>query len=414
MPPLRVILLRAAAWAALGAGALAPPAVAATGGAGVPGGLQPSSAAPAESAPAGDIPSATPNDPSAVAASTTSSSADVATTQLVPQPAALPILATAARRPTDPVTQDLAALSSPTPLAAIDGHVVVVRARGTMSELVDLGIPTSPRVLLASTRVFGTPHAGRDANGRPVIVVSPCAGSSATADDGQTPRCPLRTVDLQSAVSAALPGTTGALAGDLAGTHLVFSRTSPQTGVRLYEATVGGAARPIALPPLLGTGIASTPATKPVAGSVRATSFDVDDTGRLAVVLEYIARSPTYSSTLWLRSAAGAWTRLVAANTGFAGLGTRHVLGPRLDATGVSAYVEGVVETPSYLGHWTADGTSSSQTSLRRSIGRATIVNATAYDSGRLLFEDWSPGDPCGSEGALACGLRSVGPVTPQ
>lgn len=414
MPPLRVILLRVVACAALGAGALTTSAGASTGGAGIPGGLAAASAVPAENAPAGDLPGAATADPSATAASTTASTADLAATQLAPQTPALPVLATASRRPTDPVTQDLAALSAPTPIAAVDGHVVIVRPRGGLSDLVDIGIPTSPRTLLTSTRTFGTPHAGHDASGHPVVVVSPCAGATATADNGQTPRCPLRSIDLVTGASVALPGTTGALAGDLAGDRLLFTRTSPQAGVRLYASAAGGTAQPIDLPPLLGRGVAGTAASKPVAGSLRATAFDVDAAGRVAVVLEYIAHSPTFSSTLWTRSAAGAWSRVVNVNTGFAGLGTRHVLGPLLDATGVSAYVEGVVETPSYLGHWTADGTSTSQTSLRRSIGRATILGATAFDSGRLVFVDWSPGDPCGSEGALACGLRSVGPVSVQ
>jgi hypothetical protein len=78
----------------------------------------------------------------------------------------------------------------------------------------------------------------------------------------------------------------------------------------------------------------------------------------------------------------------------------------------VRAYVEGVVDGPSFVGRWTTEGQSTTRFSIRRSIGRATILRDAAYDGERLLFVDWLPGLPCGSEGADACGLRAVGPIS--
>jgi hypothetical protein len=411
MPPLAVMLLRALALAAVAGGfATAHPALGATGGAALPGGSLPSEpvspAAPAT--PSGSAPGAeAPTTP------VTTADAVAAPAALVPQLPALPVLATAARRADDPVAKDLAALGSPSPIAAIDGHVVVVRNRMSRSELVDLADPSSPRVLLASTRIFGTPLAGRDAAGRAVVVASPCAGVDAVLRTGAVPKCPLRAIDLISGSSRALPSTTGALAGDLAGPRLLFTRSSPTTGVRLYESVDGGAAKSSALPLLGQAGDGWTAATgKPIPGTLAAPAFDVDGSGRIAIVLEYSSRSPRVSSGLWLRTIDGDWRRLAAVNTTMTDLGTRHVLGPQLDAAGTDAYVEGVVETPSYLGRWTDDGAETTHLSIRRSIGRSTILSGVALDGSRLLFVDWSPGAPCGSVDALACGLRALAPVS--
>jgi hypothetical protein len=392
----------------LAALAMTADASAATGGATLPG------ASTSQPAVAPGVPTepATATSPASTAPALSAPSgpaSQVALDALLPP---LPILATAARKNDDPVTTDIAALGTPSAIAAIDGHVLVTRSHMSRSELLDLADPASPRVLLSSTRVLGTPHVGQDMSGRAVVVISPCAGSEATVRLGQAPKCPLRAVDLVSGVSRPLPGTTGALAGDLAGPRLVFSRASPRDGVRLYEAVDGAAAQVVDLPSLKTTGDGWTEASgKPIAGTLRATAFDVDPAGRVAVVLEYRAKTPQFSSGFWLRNGAGQWRRLATIGTSFRGLGLRHVLGPRLDADGAVAYVEGVVETPSYVGRWSDDGTQSLKQSIRRSIGRSTILRDTAYDGGRLVFVDWLPGAPCGSEGALACGLRSVGPI---
>ena len=87
------------------------------------------------------------------------------------------------------------------------------------------------------------------------------------------------------------------------------------------------------------------------------------------------------------------------------------MLAPQLDDGGVRAYVDGVVESPSYAGRWADDGSLTSKVSLRRSICRSTILHGAAFDGDRLAFVDWLPGVPCGSEGALACGLRAAAPI---
>lgn len=375
-------------------GAAAASASAATGGAAAPEGvvIGPSTA-PAVAAP-------TPP---------TETAAQVA---LTPPTPALPILATQARRPEDPVAQDLAALIEPSPVAAIDGHVVYTRQHMGRTELVDVANPASPRILLSGTRVFGAPAAGEDGRGRPVAVLSTCAGTEEVVMQGQAPRCPLRAVDLVDGSSRALPSTTGALSGDLAGDQLVFTRRGGTDGVRLYLASGNGLARAVALPRLGRTGDGWLPAHgKPLAGGVRVSALDVDATGRIAVVLEYRAKAPAYSSSLWVRSAEGRWRRITTLGTRLKGQGARQVLAPQLDDGGVRAYVEGLVETPSFAGRWTEEGAVTAQQSVRRSIGRATILHSAAYDADRLVFVDWLPGVPCGSEGALACGLRALGPV---
>ncbi len=384
------------------------PALAATGGAHLPGGAE--SAVPAPSSGPLVGPGAAEGPPATAPAADSANQAEPVA--LVPSPPAMPVLASAARKVDDPIPTDVAALSTPSMIAAIDGHVVIVRQRMSRSELVDLAEPSSPRVLLSSTRPFGMPQAGRDAAGRAVIVASPCAGADAVVRLGQAPRCPLRAIDALTGASRPLPGTTGALAGDLAGERLVFTRRSPSAGVRLYESAAGAAAQVVELPQLGKPGDGWTAASgKPAPGSLRAGGFDVDPAGRLAIVLEYVAAKPEFSSGLWVRQATLGWHRLTTIGTTFAGLGTRHVMGPNLDATGAIAYVEGVIEAPSFVGRWDDDGTATFRLSVRRSIGRSTILRDTAFDRGRLLFVDWLPGAPCGSEGALACGLRALGPV---
>lgn len=403
MPSVRVSLLRRAPAVAsllLALGLTPAVALADTGGAVMPGGAQPAETTPAPLDAPGTLPGPDAATPDATQATLSA--------PVLP----LPALRAVTRRPEDPATEDLAALSFPSPIAAVDGHIVIVRPHMGRSELVDVGDPRRQRVLLVSTRTFGTPLAGRDASGQPVVVVSPCAGTDEVVLESEVPRCPLRVIDLATAQSRALPSTTGALAGDMAGDRLVFTRPSPQLGVRLYEASGGGAARPAELPDLAKAGVGPAPAMgRPYRGSVRASAFDVDSSGRVAVVLNLRSKRPTASSALWLRAADGRWTRLVAVGTTFTGMGTREVLGPRLDPTGVSAYVEGVIESPSYAAHWTDGGAVSTKVSLRRSIGRSTILLGATYDGGRLLFVDWLPGAPCGAEGALACGLRAAGPL---
>ena len=390
------MLLRSALVAASAAAFCAAPAAGSSGGTSLPGGAQATPATP-------------PEPDTSTLAESTPAAEPVAIAPAVPS---LPVLATAARRADDPVTQDLTALGEPTAIAAIDGHVVIVRARGGRSELVDVADPAVPRVLLASTRAFGMPHAGRDAGGRAVIVASPCAGADAVVRLGGAPRCPLRAVDLESGASRPLPSTTGALAGDLSDDRLVFTRSSPSAGVRLYESLAGAPATALAMPRLGKPGDGWTPASgRPIAGSLRAGGFDIDASGRIAVVLEFRALTPRFSSGLCLRSATGVWSRPATVTTTFTGLGTRHVLAPKLDETGALAYVEGVVESPSYIGRWGDDGAPTLRKSIRRSIGRSTILLSAAYEGNRLLFVDWLPGAPCGSEGALACGLRAASPV---
>lgn len=323
-----------------------------------------------------------------------------------------PALATPLRRSTDPVTTDLAGLVRPSAIAAVDGHVVIVRPRGGRSELVDLTDPASPRILLSSTRVFGAPNGGHDAAGRPVVVASPCAGTDEVVLQRRDPNCPLRVVDLASGVSRAVPNSTGALQGDLEGDRVAFVRQSPKVGFRLYTGQ-GNTIRPAALPSM-GPGARDWPATlgRPVPGSFTAGAIDVAADGRVAVVVEHRSRAPRFTSSLWLRSASAQWRRIVSVNTPRDDLGVRRVLGPRLDDRGVRAYVEGVVEGPSFVGRWSDEGESTSRFSIRRSIGRATILRDAAYDGERMLFVDWLPGLPCGAEGADACGLRAVGPIS--
>ncbi len=164
----------------------------------------------------------------------------------------------------------------------------------------------------------------------------------------------------------------------------------------------------------MGPGAPNWPSTigKPVPGSLTAGGIDVAADGRVAVVVEHRSRSPRFTSSLWLRATDGEWRRIVSINTPHDDLGVRRVLGPRLDDGGVRAYVEGVVDGPSFVGRWTGDGQSTTRFSIRRSIGRATILRDAAYDGDRMLFVDWLPGLPCGSEGADACGLRAVGPIS--
>lgn len=400
-------LLRSAAaraWVVAAVGALVAfpiGAGAAGGGAALPGG---------GSAPE-PVPIAAPEPQVAVVAPTETASQ----VTLTPPTPLLPVLATTSRRVSDPITQDLAALIEPSPIAAVDGHVVYVRQHMGRTELVDVADPANPKVLLTGTREFGAPSAGRDASGNPVVVLSPCAGTEEVLMQGQAPRCPLRAVSLTDGTSRALPATTGAMTGDLAGSRLVFTRRGGTDGTRLYLSIDGAPAATVALPKLGTAGEGWLPAHgKPAPGSVRVADLDVDAAGRIAAVIDFRSKKPAYSSSLWLRSTAGTWTRLTTLGTHRAGQGTRQVLAPQLTDGGVQAYVEGIVETPSFVGRWTDAGASTAQLSLRRSIGRATILHGAAYDGDRLVFVDWLPGVPCGSEGALACGLRAAGPLPAQ
>lgn len=365
---------------------------AATGGAELPGGGLPAQPAPA----AQPAPPTEPATQVALAA---------------PSPA-LPVLATQSRRPEDPIAQDLAALIEPSPVAAVAGHVVYTRAHMGRTELVDVGPTGAPRIALSGTRAFGSPLAGIDGAGRPVAVLSTCAGVDAVVFGRQAPKCPLRAVDLTSGASRPLSATTGALLGDLAAETLAFTRRSGTGDARLYLSTGGAPAQAVPLPALGKAGDGWLPVHgAPVPGSVQVAALDVDEAGRIAAVIEYRSKKPVHSSSLWLRSVDGEWSRLTTLGTHFAGQGTRQVLAPELDEDGVRAYVEGIVETPSFAGHWTDAGVLAAKVSVRRSIGRATILHSAAYDGDRLVFVDWLPGVPCGSEGALACGLRALGPV---
>ncbi len=371
---------------------LSPPVHAATGGASVPG-VGAGTAVP-EPAPAVE--------PAPQAAE------QVTLARPIP---AIPVLATPSRRAEDPATRDLAALAQPSSIAAVDGHVVYVRQHMGRTELVDVGDPGNPRILLSGTREFGVPIAGHDSGGHPVVVLSTCAGTEEVVQQGQAPRCPLRSVDLTDGTSQPLPATTGAFAGDLAGDQLVFSRRGGKDGTRLYESD-GSSAKLLPLPRLGRSGDGWLPSHgKPVGGSVRVSALDVGADGRIAAVIEYAAKKPAYSSSLWVRSAAGSWRRITTLGTQRTGLGTRQVFAPSLVEGGVQAYVEGIIETPSFVGRWTDAGAQTAKLSLRRSIGRATILHSAAYDGNRLVFVDWLPGVPCGSEGALACGLRAAGPI---
>lgn len=320
----------------------------------------------------------------------------------------VPPLATPLRRETDPLAEDLVGLLRPSAIAAVDGHVIVVRPRGGRSELVDLANPLQPRILLSSTRAFGTPNGGHDAQGRPIVVASPCAGTDEVVLLRRDPNCPLRVVDLETGVSRAVPNSTGALQGDVEGDRVVFVRQSPQVGFRLYLG-----ATPVALP-RMERGAPEWPSTLtvPAKGTLRAGGLDVSADGRVALVIEHRAAKPRFTSSLWVREPSGTWQREVSVNTPREDLGVRRVLGPQLDAGGVRAYVEGVVDGPSFVGRWTTEGQSTTRYSVRRSIGRATILRDAAFDGPRMLFVDWLPGLPCGAEGANACGLRAVGPLT--
>lgn len=368
-----------------------PTAAAVTGGADLPGG--------GSSPPPAVVPEPAATEPATQVA-------------LTPPSPALPVLATQSRRPEDPIAQDLAALIEPSPVAAVAGHVVYTRPHMGRTELIDAGGTGDPRILVSGTRAFGAPSAGLGPGDAPVAVLSTCAGVDAVVYGRQAPKCPLRAVDLTTGTSRALGATTGALLGDLSADTLAFTRRGGTGGVRLYLATGGAAAKAIALPTLgkVGDGWLPTHGV-PIPGSVQITALDVDDTGRIAAVIEYRSKQPVHSSSLWLRSAAGVWSRLATLGTHVAGQGTRQILAPQLDETGVRAYVEGIVETPSFAGHWSDAGAATAKVSVRRSIGRATILHSAAYDGDRLVFVDWLPGVPCGSEGALACGLRALGPV---
>jgi hypothetical protein len=371
-------------------------------------------ALPGTTLPGEPLPAPTSSVPSALASTdpTTPASQDAtivgATTAIKAPPLATPL-----RRETDPLAQDLVGLVRPSAIAAIDGHVVLVRPRGGRSELVDVANPEQPRILLSSTRAFGVPNAGRDADGHPVVVASPCAGADDVVLQHRDPNCPLRVVDLTTGVSRAIAGSTGALQGDVSGVQVAFTRQSPQVGFRLYVGNVGSAARPVALPAMT-PGAPNWPSTigTPAAGSLTAAALDVAADGRVAVVIEHRAKAPRFTSSLWVRDAAVAWHREVSVNTPHDDLGVRRVLGPQLDDGGVRAYVEGVVDGPSFVGRWTIDGQTTTRTSVRRSIGRATIVRDAALDGDRMVFVDWLPGLPCGAEGANACGLRAVAPLT--
>jgi hypothetical protein len=408
MSACRVTSVRASALTACLTLLLAGPVAASgpdlTGGAVFPGSSLPE---PPESAAPSSVPAAG-NPPVSTTPATPASTITEATL-----PLAAPPLSTPLRRVSDPTTADLAGLQQPSAIAAIDGHAVIVRQRGGRSELVDITAPgAAPRILLSSTRAFGVPNAGRDGTGHPVVVVSPCAGADEVVLQHRAPNCPLRAIDLTDGVSRAVPGSAGALQGDIAGDAIVFARRSPRVGARLYLRSSAGV-RPVALPPL---GPASpewpTGVGAPVAGSLAAGGIDLSADGRIAVVMDHRAAAPRFASTLWVRSAAGAWHHAVSVSTPREDLGVRRVLGPQLDDAGVRAYVEGVVDGPSFVGHWTTEGQSTARFSIRRSIGRSTILRDAAYDGDRIVFVDWLPGLPCGSEGANACGLRAVGPIS--
>lgn len=368
---------------------------------------------PGDELPGEPVPAPTSTIPSAIAEAPPTTPATLDATIVGATPAVSPpLLATPLRRPTDPVTKDLAGLVRPTGIAAVDGHIVIVRPRGGRSELIDLIDPSSPRILLSSTRTFGTPNGGHDAQGHPVVVASPCAGVDDVVLLHHDPNCPLRVVDLVTGVSRAVPWSTGALQGDMEGDRVAFARQSPQVGVRVYLGNASSA-HPVALP-VMKPGTMNWPRTltAPLPGTLSAGGIDVGADGRLAVVLDHRAAKPSFTSSLWLREANGAWHREISINTPHDDLGVRRVLGPQLDAGGVRAYVEGVVDGPSFVGRWATDGQSTTRYSIRRSIGRATILRDAAYDGTRMLFEDWLPGLPCGSNGANACGLRAVGPIS--
>jgi hypothetical protein len=412
MAACRVTLVRARTLTACGVALLASAAVAAAaeptpdldGGMALPGATLPGEPLPA---PTSSVPSAIePVEPTTPA---TQEGTIVGSTAAV----AAPPLATPLRRESDPVTQDLVGLLRPSAIAAVDGHVVIVRPRGGRSELVDVADPARPRILLSSTRAFGTPNGGHDAQGRPVVVASPCAGTDEVVLLHRDPNCPLRVVDLTTGVSSAVPGSTGALQGDVERGRVAFTRQSPQVGFRLYVGSGGAIPTPVALPKM-APGAPNWPSTigTPAKGSLSAGALDVAGDGRVAVVIEHRSRRPRFTSSLWVRDASAAWHRQVSVNTPHDDLGVRRVLGPRLDDGGVRAYVEGVVDGPSFVGRWTIAGQSTTRFSIRRSIGRATIVRDAAYDGERLVFVDWLPGLPCGSVGANACGLRAVGPIS--
>lgn len=405
----RVTLVRARALAACCAVLVGTSAVTAAADTGDGGGAR----LPGDTLPTEPISAPTSSVPSAIESTTpTTPATQDATIVGATSAVTAPVLATPLRRATDPVSTDLAGLLRPSTIAAVDGHVVIVRPRGGRSELVDIADPTDPHILLSSTRAFGAPNGGHDAQGHPVVVASPCAGTDDVVLQHKDPNCPLRVVDLTTGISSAVPGSTGALQGDIAGGAVIFARQSPQVGVRLYLGN-GSTARPVALP-RMGRGTPNWPSTigDPIAGSLRANGIDVDASGRVAVVLEHRAKAPQYTSSLWVREADGSWHREVSVNTPRDDLGVRHVLGPQLDAGGVRAYVEGVVDGPSFVARWTDAGQSTTRYSIRRSIGRATILRDAAYDGTRMLFVDWLPGLPCGAEGANACGLRAVGPIS--
>lgn len=377
----------------VGASFFTASAAAEGGGAELPGGGLPAQPAPEAAAP---LPATEPATQVALAAPS----------------AAPPVLATQSRRPEDPVAQDLAALIEPSPVAAVAGHVVYTRPHMGRTELVDVGPTGAQRIVLSGTRVFGSPAAGLDERDRPVAVLSTCAGTDDVVYGRRAPKCPLRAVDLVEGTSRPLPSTTGALRGDIAGTALAFTRRGGVGGTRLYLASGGASPKAISLPTLGRAGDGWLPAHgNPSPGSVEVTALDVAADGRIAAVIEYRAKKPVHSSSLWLRSVSGTWSRLTTLGTHLSGQGTRQVLAPQLDEGGVRAYVEGVVETPSFAGRWTDAGALAAKVSVRRSIGRATILHSAAYDGDRLVFVDWLPGVPCGSEGALACGLRTLGPV---
>lgn len=370
-------------------------------------------ALPGNELPSEPIPAPTSSVPSLDASALPTTPATQEATIVGATPAVrAPALATPLRRSTDPVTTDLAGLMRPSAIAAVDGHVVIVRPRGGRSELADLTDPSDPRILLSSTRAFGAPNGGHDAAGRPVVIASPCAGTDEVVLLRRDPNCPLRVVDLGTGVSRAVPYSTGALQGDMEGDRIAFIRQSPKVGFRLY-AGQGTAIRPVALPKM-GPGAPNWPSTigTPVPGSFTAGGIDVAADGRVAVVVDHRARAPRFTSSLWVREPSADWHRIVSVNTPHDDLGVRRVLGPRLDDGGVRAYVEGVVDGPSFVARWTTAGQSTTRFSIRRSIGRATILRDAAYDGERLLFVDWLPGLPCGSEGADACGLRAVGPLS--
>lgn len=321
-----------------------------------------------------------------------------------------PKLPTPLRRATDPVMTDLVGLGSPTPVAAIDGHIIVVRARGRRSELLDLR-SGEPRILLSSTRAWGIPNVGRNADGHPVVIASPCAGVDAVVLRGEAPNCPLRMIDLTNGTSRAVPGSTGALQGDIAGTTVALVRRSGTRGVQLYRST-GGRMQAIAAPKLTRTGDGWVPALgRAIAGSVEAAALDVDARGRIAIVLDHRATRPQHSSGLFVRDEQGTWRRMVSINTTRPQFGLRGILGPQLSGDTVSAYVEGVITGPSFVARWTLAGQQTAKLSVRRSIGRATVLRDAALDGDRLVFVDWAPELPCGSEGAAPCGLRTVGPI---